>query len=153
MAYKIFKKKYKMLDFEYHFMIKFESTHSFVKALSFLSEDEQLLVRDKLGRGNSNLAKAYNEFILSAPIHPEANKVTILDDLIWIKNQSREDKDTMGVIRAIQEINKMIKGNLVSTKDAKVSATELIALYDLTPKKALPEPKVIDAEEIKIIDI
>ena len=151
MGYKVYKKKYRLVDYEYKFIEQFEKSHSFQKALNVLDEDEQILVRDALGSGRTNLSKAYNEFVLTAPIHPEANKVTILDDLIWVKNQSRNDKDTMGVIRAVQEINKMIQGNLVTPKENTAKAVQLIGLYDLSKKTELPAPKEI--EETPMIEI
>ncbi len=57
-------------------------------------------------------------------------------------NQAKKDEDTHGVLRAIMEINKMIKGNLATSTDRKVIETKLIGVIDLTKK-----------EEIKTIEI
>ena len=58
-------------------------------------------------------------------------------------NQAKIDQDTQGVLRAITEINKMIKGNLVSSTEKKVVERQIIGIIDLT-KSQEEEPLVID---------
>ncbi len=119
-------------DFEVQFMDAFKRSHSLKDANELLSTKERRFVRERLRDGTSNLGKVYARFVNSAPVHPEANKVVILDNLIWVMNQAKIDQDTNGVIRAISEINKMIKGNLTTSQENKVQKTTLVALVDMT---------------------
>ena len=127
--------KYKLESYEALFMQNFKDTHSLSKSLKLLNKTQQDKVNSALRTGKSDLALAFKDFIESAPTHPEANKVVILDNLVWIMNQAKEDKDTNGVLRAISEINKMIKGNLVSSTEKQVIQKQLVGIIDLTKNK------------------
>ena len=129
-------------NYQVLFMQTFKETHSLTNALKVVTKTQSKKIKATLRAGDSDLAKAYKRFVEDAPIHPEANKVVILDNLIWLMNQAKKDEDTQGVLRAITEINKMIKGNLTSSKDTKTIETKLIGIIDLTKKN--DEPIVID---------
>jgi len=131
----LYDNKYNLNSYETLFIQNFKDTHSLDKSLKLLTKTQRERVNATLRAGKSDLAKCFKEFIEEAPIHPEANRVAILDDLIWIKNQAREDKDTQGVLRAITEINKMIKGNLASTSEKTTIQQRLIGVIDLTKKE------------------
>ena len=130
----LYDEKYNLNSYETLFMQHFKDTHSLNKSLKLLNKSQQEKVNSALRTGKSDLALAFKEFIESAPTHPEANKVVILDNLVWIMNQAKEDKDTNGVLRAISEINKMIKGNLVSSNEKQVIQKQLVGIIDLTRK-------------------
>ena len=127
--------KFELKPYEATFMDAFKSTHSLGTALSEVTNQEATQIQKDLRNGKSDIGLAFKEFVEDAPIHPEANKVVILDNLIWVMNQAKIDEDTNGVIRAIAEINKMIKGNLTATQEKKVTQTHLVALVDMTKKK------------------
>ena len=140
--------KYELKSYEHLFLQSFKDTHNLSKSLKLLTKTQANKVNAALRTGKSDLAKAFKEFVEDAPVHPEANKVVILDNLIWIMNQAKEDKDTQGVLRAITEINKMIKGNLVSSTEKKVVEKQLVGIIDLT-KKNMPQieaPRTIEVE-------
>ena len=109
--------KYELKSYETLFIQSFKDTHNLSKSLKLLTNSQQDKVNASLRTGKSDLAKAFKEFVEEAPIHPEANKVVILDSLVWIMNQAKEDKDTNGVLRAITEINKMIKDEQQKVSD------------------------------------
>jgi hypothetical protein len=138
--------KYKLESYEALFMQYFKETHSLEKSLNKLTKRQQERVNSTLRTGKSDLAKCFKEFVEDAPVHPEANKVVILDNLIWIMNQAKEDKDTQGVLKAISEINKMIKGNLVASTDKKVIEKQLIGVIDLSRRNEPEEPRTIEIE-------
>lgn len=127
--------KFELKPYEATFMDAFKSTHSLGTALGEVTNQEAVQIQKDLRNGKSDIGLAFKEFVEDAPIHPEANKVVILDNLIWVMNQAKIDEDTNGVIRAIAEINKMIKGNLTATQEKKVTQTHLVALVDMTKKK------------------
>jgi len=131
-------------EFEITFMDMFKNTHSLSGGMELLNTKEKKLVKQRLRDGTSNLGKVYAKFVNSAPVHPEANKVVILDNLIWVMNQAKIDQDTNGVIRAISEINKMIKGNLTTSQETKINKTTLVALVDMTKKSSDEEPITIE---------
>lgn len=135
--------KYELESYEALFMESFRSTHNIKDSLKLLTERQQQRVNGSLRAGKSDLAKAFKAFVEEAPIHPEANKVVILDNLIWIMNQAKIDQDTQGVLRAITEINKMIKGNLVTSTEQKVIKTQIVGIIDLSKKE----------DEVKTIDV
>ena len=140
----LYDSKWNLESYETLFMQHFKDTHNLSKSLKTLTKTQQARVNATLRTGKSNLAKCFKEFVEDAPIHPEANKVVILDNLIWIMNQAKEDKDTQGVLRAITEINKMIKGNLVSSNDKKVIEKQIVGVIDLTKRMEEQETKVIE---------
>ena len=146
----LYKEKYYLKDYELLFMTNFEDTHSLSKSLDLLTKYQKGKVNASLRGGKNDLAKCFKDFVSEAPIHPEANKVVILDNLVWVMNQSKQDLDTQGVIRAISEINKMIKGNLVSTKETKIIEKQFVGLIDLTNKN---NNNNNDEEERVTIDI
>jgi hypothetical protein len=135
---------YALSSYEVLFIQSFKDTHSISKSLKLLTKTQQERVNASLRTGKSDLSKAFKSFVEEAPIHPEANKVVILDNLIWIMNQAKEDQDTQGVLRAISEINKMIKGNLVSSNESKVIEKHFVGVIDLTKKEEKKEPITID---------
>jgi hypothetical protein len=139
--------KYKLESYEALFIQHFKETHSLQSSLSLLTANQQNKVNASLRTGKSDLAKVFREFVETAPVHPEANKVVILDNLIWIMNQSKEDKDTNGVLRAINEINKMIKGNLVSSTETKVIKQQILGVIDLSKPKQLEETTIDVTED------
>jgi hypothetical protein len=126
--------KYKLESYEALFIQSFKDTHSLSKSLRLLTSNQQDRVNATLRTGKSDLALAFKEFVEEAPVHPEANKVVILDNLVWIMHQAKEDKDTNGVLRAITEINKMIKGNLVSSTEKQIIQKQIVGIIDLTKK-------------------
>ena len=128
-------------NYEVLFIDAFKEKHSLTEALSILTNRQQERVKGALRAGRSDLALAYKDFVNNAPIHPEANKVVILDNLVWLMNRAKKEEDTQGVLRAITEINKMIKGNLASTSEKKVIETKLIGIIDMTKRE---ETKFID---------
>lgn len=138
--------KYNLKPYELVFIQNFKDTHNLDKSLKLLTKAQGNNVNASLRTGKSDLAKCFRDFIESAPSHPEANKVVILDNLIWVMNQSKKDLDTNGVIRAIAEINKMIKGNLVNLSDKKVVEKQIIGIIDLSKR----EEETIDIESIQI---
>jgi len=131
----VYDNKYKLKSYEALFMQSFKDTHSLKGSLDLLTKRQQDRVNASLRTGKSDLSKSFKEFIEQAPIHPEANKVVILDNLVWIMNQAKIDQDTQGVLRAITEINKMIKGNLVSSTEKKVIERQIVGIIDLTRSK------------------
>ena len=140
----LYDEKYELEEFEAQFMNRFRETHSLSEAMSLLHNKEKVLIKSRLRDGKSELGNAFKEFVENAPVHPEANKVVILDNLVWIMNQAKIDQDTQGVLRAITEINKMIKGNLVSTNDKTTVEKHFVGLIDLSKKEE--EQKTIDVE-------
>ena len=148
----LYDEKYKLESYEVLFMQNFKDTHSIEKSLNLLTNRQKERVNAALRTGKSDLAKAFKDFVESAPVHPEANKVVILDNLIWIMNQAKEDLDTQGVLRAISEINKMIKGNLVSTNESKVIERHLIGVIDLTKKETKDDTIDVSYTEVKNIE-
>jgi len=140
----LYDEKYELEPYEALFLQSFKDTHSLTTSLKLLTTRQQGRVNAKLRTGKSELSKAFKDFVETAPIHPEANKVVILDNLIWIMNQAKKDEDTQGVLRAITEINKMIKGNLVSTNDKTTVEKHFVGLIDLSKKEE--EQKTIDVE-------
>jgi len=140
----LYENNYGLESYELLFMHYFTTSHSLDSSLELLTDRQKERVSGSLRAGKSNLAKAYREFIETAPIHPEANKTVILDNLIWAMNQSKDELDTGGVIKAIAEINKMIKGNLVASTDKKIIETKLIGIIDLTKKDIEDDTVVID---------
>jgi len=140
----LYDNKYELESYETVFMQNFKDTHSIEKSLKLVTEKQAYRINATLRTGKTALALAFKDFVESDPIHPEANKIVILDNLIWIMNQAKEDKDTQGVLRAITEINKMIKGNLVSSKESKVIERHMIGIIDMTKPKD---------EDITTIDI
>jgi len=140
----LYDEKYQLEDYEVLFMEAFKDTHSLDKSLKKLTKTQQSRVNSALRTGKKGIAKAFLDFIETAPTHPEANKVVILDNLVWMMNQAKKDQDTQGVLRAIQEINKMIKGNLAANSERKVIEQKLIGVIDLTKKSEEDEPIIID---------
>ena len=140
--------KYSLQNYEALFMQNFKDTHSLSKSLKLLNKNQQDRVNASLRTGKSDLSKAFKEFIEEAPIHPEANKVVILDNLVWIMHQAKKDEDTQGVLRAITEINKMIKGNLVSSTEKQVIQKQIVGIIDLT-KKLEDDTVEISYEDVK----
>ena len=138
--------KYNLKPYELVFIQNFKDTHNLDKSLKLLTKAQTNSVNASLRTGKSDLALCFKGFIESAPSHPEANKVVILDNLIWVMNQSKKDLDTNGVIRAIAEINKMIKGNLVNQSDKMVVEKQIIGIIDLSKR----EEETIDVESIQI---
>lgn len=139
----LYDNKYKLETYETVFIQNFKDTHSIEKSLKLVTDKQADRINAALRTGKTALALAFKDFVESDPVHPEANKIVILDNLIWIMNQAKEDKDTQGVLRAITEINKMIKGNLVSSKESRVIEKHMIGIIDLTKPKE-DEPKTID---------
>ena len=138
----LYDNKYELESYEVVFIQNFKDTHSMKKSLSKVTELQAKRINATLRTGKSALALAFKDFVESDPVHPEANKIVILDNLIWIMNQAKSENDTQGVLRAITEINKMIKGNLTSSKESKVIEKHMIGVIDLT--KTNEEPKTID---------
>lgn len=138
----IYDNRYHLESYEIVFIQSFKDHHNLHKAKSSLTPRQRERIDASLRTGKSDLYKAFSEFVEGAPIHPEANKVVILDNLIWVMNQAKEDQDTNGVIKAIAEINKMIKGNLVSNTEKTVVKQQLVGIIDLTKKE--DEPITID---------
>lgn len=136
--------KYELDSYEALFMQSFKDTHSLTKSLKLLTKTQAERINAQLRTGKSNLARCFKEFVEDAPVHPEANKVVILDNLIWIMNQAKKDEDTQGVLRAITEINKMIKGNLATNGDKATIEKHFVGLIDLSKKEE--EQKTIDVE-------
>ena len=136
--------KYDLESYEILFMDSFEHTHSLDESLGLLTKRQKERIKGALRQGKLPISKCYKEFIRTAPIHPEANKVVILDNLVWIMHQAKEDKDTGGVLRAISEINKMIKGNLVNSTEKTIVQQKLIGVIDLTNQNKEEEPIMID---------
>jgi hypothetical protein len=134
MSYSLVKydNKYELESYEVLFIEHFKETHSLSKSLALLTKKQQERVNATLRTGKSDLAKSFKDFVEEAPVHPEANKVVILDNLIWMMNQAKEDQDTNGVLRAITEINKMIKGNLVNSTEKKIIERQIVGIVDLT---------------------
>ena len=126
--------KYRLESYEIVFLEMFRDTHSLDKALKQLTQPQRTRVNGTLRTGKSDLAKAFKSFIEQAPLHPSVNKVVILDTLVWVMNQAKADEDTQGVIRAIAEINKMIKGNLVNSVEKTVIEKQFVGLIDLSKK-------------------
>ena len=129
------------------FMDKFKATHNFKISIASLdSKAAQESVKQSLKMGNNDLYKCYNKYIDSSPLHPEVNKVVILNDLIRLKDMAFEDGDTALLMKVIPEINKMIKGNLASTTEKRSSGNKLIGVIDLTRRedKMLEEGTIID---------
>lgn len=141
----LYDEKYNLKHYETLFIQNFKDTHSLKDSLRLLNKKQQERVNATLRTGKSDLAKAFREFVETAPTHPEANKVVILDNLIWIMNQSKKDEDTQGVLKAITEINKMIKGNLVNSSDKKTVEKHIVGVIDLSKPEQI-ESKVIDVE-------
>jgi len=139
-------KEYKLNEFESEFMEYFSRTHDFEGALKTVPSRQRTLIKGKIKRGGSSeLFKAWNDFVTEAPAHPKANKVAILDTLIWCMEKSKEHEDTAGVIKAVTEINKMIKGNLVANEEKTINKTSILGIIDLTkPKDGNDEPITID---------
>ena len=137
-------KKYALKDYEAEFMDMFSATHDLDGSYKALELNHRAAIKAKIRRGTSDLSKAFEEFITKAPAHPKANKVVILDTLVWAMEKSKKEEDTQGVIRAIQEINKMIKGNLVTSQENAISKTKLIGVIDLSQPKKEDEPVTID---------
>jgi hypothetical protein len=135
--------KYNLESYEALFMQSFKDTHNLTKSLKLLTARQQERINAGLRTGKSDLALAFKEFVEDAPVHPEANKVVILDNLIWIMNQAKKDEDTQGVLRAITEINKMIKGNLVNSTEKKIIERQIVGIIDLSKKT---EQETIDIE-------
>lgn len=142
----LYDSKYNLENYEVLFIEGFKDTHSLSKSLKLLTKTQQGKVNAALRGGKKDVARVFKEFIEDAPIHPEANKVVILDNLIWIMNQAKKDKDTQGVLRAITEINKMIKGNLATSADKTIVEKHLVGIIDLTKSE---EP----SQETIIIDV
>tara|TARA_R110000822_G_scaffold91697_1_gene211256 strand:+ start:549 stop:989 length:441 start_codon:yes stop_codon:yes gene_type:complete len=138
----LYDKKYELESYEVVFIQNFKDTHSLKKSLEAVTELQAKRINATLRTGKSALALAFKDFVESDPVHPEANKIVILDNLIWIMNQAKEENDTQGVLRAITEINKMIKGNLTTSKESRVIEKHMIGIIDLT--KPDKEPKTID---------
>lgn len=132
----LYDEKYRLESYEALFMQSFKDTHNLENSLKLLTKNQQDRVNASLRTGKSDLSKAFRDFIEEAPIHPEVNKVAILDNLVWVMNQAKLDKDTNGVIRAIAEINKMIKGNLVTTTEKQVIQKQIVGIIDLTKKSS-----------------
>lgn len=138
--------KYNLKHYETLFIQHFKETHNLKESLSLLNKNQASRVNATLRTGKSDLAKAFKDFVEEAPVHPEANKVVILDNLIWIMNQAKIDEDTQGVLKAITEINKMIKGNLAASTDKKVVEKHIVGVIDLTKP-------TVDENDIKTIDV
>ena len=138
----LYDNKYNLDTYETLFIQNFKDTHDLSKSLKLVTKAQKEKINASLRGGRSDLAKCFKEFIEEAPVHPSANKVVILDHLVWIMEQAKKDEDTQGVLRAITEINKMIKGNLASTNDKRVVEQKLIGFVDLTVKP--DEPLIID---------
>ena len=138
----LYDNQYELESYEVVFMQNFKDTHSMKKSLLMVTELQAKRINATLRTGKSALALAFKDFVESDPVHPEANKIVILDNLIWIMNQAKAENDTQGVLRAITEINKMIKGNLTSSKESRVIEKHMIGIIDLT--KTENEPKTID---------
>lgn len=130
----LYDNKYDLEPYEVLFIESFKDTHSLNKSMKHLTKTQKSKVNATLRGGTRDLAVVFKDFIEEAPIHPEANKVVILDNLVWIMKQAKEDKDTQGVLRAITEINKMIKGNLASSTDKTIVEKHLVGIIDLTKK-------------------
>jgi len=145
----LYDNKYSLKNYEALFIQNFKDTHNLDKSLKLLTKSQKEKVNASLRTGNSDLAKVFKEFIEEAPTHPEANKVVILDNLVWIMHQAKEDKDTNGVLRAITEINKMIKGNLVSSTEKKVIERQIVGVIDMTKKDNNQETMDISYEDIE----
>lgn len=131
-------------DYEAAFMDEFTRTHNLDRAYRSLPENNRRAVKAKIKRGTSDLAKAFKDFIENAPVHPRANRVAVLDTLVWAMEKAKEQDDTQGVIRAIQEINKMIKGNLVNSQTKEIKETKIIGVIDLSKPEQVEEEIVID---------
>ena len=140
----LYDEKYRLESYEALFMESFKDTHNLNKSLKLLTKHQQDRVNAALRTGKKDIALAFKEFVEEAPTHPEANKVVILDNLIWIMNQAKKDEDTQGVLRAITEINKMIKGNLVNSTEKKIIERQIVGVIDLSKKE--DEQETIDVE-------
>ena len=91
--------KYNLKPYETLFMQSFKDSHNLSDSLKMVTKAQKKLINASLRGGKSDLAKCFREFIEEAPVHPEANKVVILDHLIWIMKQAKKDEDTAGVLR------------------------------------------------------
>ena len=140
----LYDEKYRLESYEALFMESFKDTHNLNKSLKLLTKHQRERVNAALRTGKKDIALAFKEFVEEAPTHPEANKVVILDNLIWIMNQAKKDEDTQGVLRAITEINKMIKGNLVNSTEKKIIERQIVGVIDLSKKE--DEQETIDVE-------
>lgn len=138
----LYDNKYELESYEVVFIQNFKDTHSIEKSLKLVTEKQAKRINATLRTGKTALALAFKAFVESDPVHPEANKIVILDNLIWIMNQAKAESDTQGVLRAITEINKMIKGNLTTSKESRVIEKHMIGIIDLT--KPSKEPNTID---------
>jgi hypothetical protein len=138
----LYDEKHKLETYEILFMQTFKDTHSMEGSLKVVTDLQSLRIQGTLRTGKSALALAFKDFVESDPVHPEANKIVILDNLVWIMKQAKNENDTQGVLRAITEINKMIKGNLSASKESRVIEKHMIGIVDLT--KPRDEPKTID---------
>lgn len=122
------------------FMDNFKATHDFKISIDRIEDTPaKESVRRLLKTGDNNLYKCYNDYINSSPLHPEVNKTVILNDLVRLKDMAFEDKDTALLMKVIPEINKMIKGNLVSNTKSEVTKTTIVGVIDLTNREELKE--------------
>ena len=140
---------YDLEEFEEAFLRVFKGTHRFEAALMAVTSEEALIIQERLNKGDTDLGKAFNEFVKSAPTHPRVNRLSIIQALYEALEISISDQDTAGIVRCSQEINKMIDGNLASSQKTSKSPT-LVGLIDLSSDmrkaKEIGQGKIIDID-------
>jgi len=136
--------KYRLTRAQIKFMDNFKNSHDFRASLEAFTAVEKNSITSALARGKSDFTRCYNDYINSAPQHPEVNKVVILNDL----EMAFKENDTALLMKVIPEINKMIKGNLSNTAKEIVKETKFVGIIDLSREaKMIDEPKTIDITE------
>jgi hypothetical protein len=105
-------------------------------------------------QNNTHFGKLYNQLMELIDKDPRVNKVGSIHMLLDLKERAKEAGKCDLELKVIQEINKMISGNIAATrKEVKTETYNVKGVIDLTrPKK---EPKTIDIqhEDIGFVEI
>ena len=128
------------------FLDTFKNTHDYERALKSIPKESRRAIESSLKKGHTNLAKAYNDFIKSAPLHPAINKVSIQNMYMELYDMAMIDGDTGLAAKMLGELNKMVKGNLATTTTEIIKETKIIGVIDMTipAHQQLPTGKIID---------
>ena len=96
-------------------------------------------------RSNTPFAKMFRRLVDEIDKDPRFNKLGSLSMLLDLKNRAQEAKNQELELKIIQEINKMIKGNIASNRKIVENRNfQITGKIDLS--KPIDEPDVLDVD-------
>jgi len=103
-------------------------------------------------RSNTQFAMVYEQIISNIDKDPRFNKAGTLGMLVDLKERAREAGNMVLELKIVQEINKMIHGNIAATqKEITKKDIKLKGVIDLT-KPVKKQPQVVDIDYTEVTD-